>query len=101
MLLGIELGDCRKVTDVGITALGTGCGKLQSIDLSGCYMVTDAGVTACEIDVLQLTTSCTQRCDTYICYFSAISEFDAQEHTASLYYIYHTLIRYVAAASQS
>ena len=32
-LLVIEVGDCRKVTDVGVTALGAGCGQLQKIDL--------------------------------------------------------------------
>ena len=34
------------MTDVGISALGAGCGKLQSIDLGGCFKVTDAGVSA-------------------------------------------------------
>ena len=38
--------DCSYVTDAGVTALGAGCGKLQSIYLSGCIQVTDAVVLA-------------------------------------------------------
>ena len=34
------------VTDVGVSALSTGCGKLQSINLWGCDKVTDAGISA-------------------------------------------------------
>jgi hypothetical protein len=33
------------VTDVGVSALDAGCGKLQSIDLKFCDSVTDAGVS--------------------------------------------------------
>ena len=32
------------MTDAGVSALGPGCGKLQSIDLSRCGRVTDVGV---------------------------------------------------------
>ena len=32
-LQSIDLGDCEKDTDAGISALGAGCGQLQSIDL--------------------------------------------------------------------
>ena len=35
-----------QLTDAGVSALGAGCGQLQSIDLSYCCMVTDAGVLA-------------------------------------------------------
>ena len=34
------------MTDAGISALGAGCGQLQSISLVGCKEVTDAGVSA-------------------------------------------------------
>ena len=34
------------MTDAGVSALGAGCGQLQSIDLSYCPMVTDAGISA-------------------------------------------------------
>ena len=57
-LSGIELGDCKKqyctVTDVGITALATGCGRLQTINIGGCRLVTDAGVTALSHECGQL-----------------------------------------------
>ena len=34
------------MTDAGISALGGGCGQLQSIYLYGCDKVTDAGISA-------------------------------------------------------
>ena len=34
------------MTDAGVSALGAGCGQLQSIDLSGCDKVTDAGISS-------------------------------------------------------
>ena len=34
------------MTDAGVSALGVGCGQLQSINLSCCDGVTDAGVSA-------------------------------------------------------
>ena len=34
------------MTDVGISALGAGCGQLRSIDLKCCSKVTDAGISA-------------------------------------------------------
>ena len=34
------------MTDAGISALGAGCGQLQSINLSCCSKVTDAGIIA-------------------------------------------------------
>ena len=42
-LQSINLSDCDKLTDAGISALGAGCGQLQSIYLADCYQVTDAG----------------------------------------------------------
>ena len=39
-LRSINLRGCGQVTDAGVTALGAGCGQLQSIDLSSCYKVT-------------------------------------------------------------
>ena len=47
-LQSINLSNCHKVTDAGVSALVAGCGQLQSINLSGCYEVTDAGVSALE-----------------------------------------------------
>ena len=35
-----------QLTDAGVSALGAGCGQLQSINLVGCNEVTDAGVSA-------------------------------------------------------
>jgi hypothetical protein len=34
------------VTDASVSALGAGCGQLQSIDLESCDQATDAGVSA-------------------------------------------------------
>ena len=45
-LQSINLGGCRLVTDAGVSALGAGCGQLQSINLGGCRQVTDVGVSA-------------------------------------------------------
>ena len=45
-LLSIILYKCGRVTDAGVSALGAGCGQLQSINLSYCDQVTDAGVSA-------------------------------------------------------
>ena len=41
-----DLGDSKRVIDTGVSALGAGCGQLQSISLAGCCQVTDAGVSA-------------------------------------------------------
>jgi hypothetical protein len=45
-LQSIDLTACSKVTDAGASAWGAGCGQLQSIRLTGCGRVTDAGVSA-------------------------------------------------------
>jgi hypothetical protein len=42
----VVLYGCKKVTDVGVSALAQGCSGLQRIELSGCGQVTDAGVHA-------------------------------------------------------
>ena len=42
----INICNCDKVTDAGVSALGHGCGQLQSVDLSFCINVTDAGISA-------------------------------------------------------
>ena len=34
------------MTDAGVSALGAGCGQLQSINLSYCDQVTNAGISA-------------------------------------------------------
>ena len=41
-----HLGDSEKVIDTGVSTLGAGCGRLQSINLHCCRQVTDAGVIA-------------------------------------------------------
>ena len=58
-LQSIDLTSCRQVTDVGISALGHGCGQLQRIDLEGCDEVTDAGISALlhECSQLQIFSS--------------------------------------------
>ena len=45
MLRSIDLSNCNKVTDAGVSALGAGCGLMQSVDISGCNKVTDAGMS--------------------------------------------------------
>ena len=36
---------CDKVTYVGVAALGHGCGQLQRINLEGCDKVADVGIS--------------------------------------------------------
>ena len=36
-LRSIDIGGCGRVTDAGVSALGTGCGQLRSIDLAYCH----------------------------------------------------------------
>ena len=36
---------CGHVSDVGVLALGRGCGQLRGVDFYGCDQVTDAGVS--------------------------------------------------------
>ena len=45
-LLSINLSGCQGITDMGISALGRGCGQLHTINLSGCDDITDMGVSA-------------------------------------------------------
>ena len=45
-LQSINFAYCNKMTDAGISALGVGCGQLQSINFAGCNKVTDAGILA-------------------------------------------------------
>ena len=45
-LQSIYLRSCYQATDAGVSVLGAGCGQLQSIDLTGCYQATDAGTSA-------------------------------------------------------
>ena len=42
----IDLSYCDGITDMGVSALGDGCGQLQTIDLSDCRRITDMGVSA-------------------------------------------------------
>ena len=51
-LQSISLGDCTLLTDAGVSALVAGCGQLQSINLSYCGKVTDACISAlCHINI--------------------------------------------------
>ena len=43
-LRSIDLSCCRKVTDIGMSTLSAGCSQLQSVNLSWCCKVTNAGV---------------------------------------------------------
>ena len=52
-LQSIDLTCCRQVIDVGISALGAGCGQLQSIDLTCCREVTDVGISALPSTVIK------------------------------------------------
>jgi hypothetical protein len=42
----INLSDCRSITDIGLSALGHGCGQLRMINLTNCRSITDIGLTA-------------------------------------------------------
>ena len=42
----MSLTGCDKVTDAGVSALGAGCGQLQSICVRGCNKVTGACMSA-------------------------------------------------------
>ena len=55
-LESIDLSGCRGITDVGVSALGHGCGQLQAINLSGCNRVTNIGVSALGHGCCQLQT---------------------------------------------
>ena len=55
----INLRDCNLVTDVGVSALGHGCGQLQHIYLGDC-LVTDVGVSAWVMDMVSCSTSILQ-----------------------------------------
>jgi Leucine Rich repeat len=45
-LLTIDLSCCWGITDIGLSALGRGCGQLQAINLNGCQGITDIGLSA-------------------------------------------------------
>jgi Leucine Rich repeat len=45
-LLSVGLGGCKRITDVGLSALAHGCSQLQTIHLSGCDEITDVGISA-------------------------------------------------------
>ena len=42
----INLACCGKVTDIGLQALGAGCSLLSNTYLYGCHLVTHAGISA-------------------------------------------------------
>jgi Leucine Rich repeat len=46
LLQTIILYKCRGITDVGLYALGRGCGQLQTIDLRYCGGISDIGLSA-------------------------------------------------------
>jgi hypothetical protein len=43
-LLSIDLTRCRGITDMALSALGHGCGQLQTMNISACFGVTDIGL---------------------------------------------------------
>ena len=49
-LKSIDLNHCVRITDIGVSALGHGCGQMESIDLNHCVRITDIGVSGfCEL----------------------------------------------------
>ena len=54
-LTSINLDRCNKMTDAGLSALARGCPQLTSIDLLGCYNITSAGKNALRQGCPQLT----------------------------------------------
>ena len=60
-LTSMSLTRCDMVTDTGVSALGAGCGQLQSIVLAS-YNVTDAGVSALGAGCGQLQSIKLLRC---------------------------------------
>jgi hypothetical protein len=40
----IDISQCYGITDIGVSALGHGCGHLQTINLSDCRGITDIGL---------------------------------------------------------
>ena len=45
-LTSIDLSNCARVSDIGVTAIAEGCHQLTSIDLSYCRRISDIGVSA-------------------------------------------------------
>ena len=45
----VAFSRCNEVTDAGVSALGAGCGQLQSITLARCDKLTDAGISALSV----------------------------------------------------
>ena len=58
-----HLSGCNKVADIGASASGHGCGKLQSINLVGCSKVTDVGIIAVGHGCSRLQSIILDRCD--------------------------------------
>ena len=61
-LLSINLDRCRGITDIGVSALGDGCGQLHTIDLSYCQGITDIGLSALGHGCGQLQTIDLDKC---------------------------------------
>ena len=55
-LLSINLSECQGITDIGLSALGRGCGQLKTIDLFFCLGFTDVGISALVAGCGQLQT---------------------------------------------
>ena len=58
-------------------------------------------ITAPKIDALQLTTFCTQCCDTGIGQAFTSTDIEASQFAGLLHYFHYTLIRDIQAALQS
>jgi hypothetical protein len=59
----MNLSDCEGIMDIGIAALGRGCGQLQKIDFSGCRGITDIGVLKLCFGCCQLRTIDIRGCE--------------------------------------
>jgi hypothetical protein len=52
----IFLNDCSRITDIGLSALGRGCNHLLDIYLGGCTGITDIGKSALGLGPDQIRT---------------------------------------------
>ena len=45
-MTSIDLGGCRSISDIGISAIAEGCHQLTWIYLDGCILISDIGISA-------------------------------------------------------
>ena len=46
ILSNINFSDCKKISDIGISAIANSCPLLKNIDFCKCYQITDMGLSA-------------------------------------------------------